>query len=132
MCRDYSEWYEKIDQTKYTFKEDGIYSNCRKKKIDGYAIGEEKKYYQTKFYCSDGKEHSLYLHVALWVHFNGKIPDGMEINHHDENTANNVLSNLELMTHQQNMNHGDTQKRKAEGIRNSEKIKQRRKNKGFC
>ena len=51
------------------------------------------------------------------------------INHKDENTSNNVLSNLEIMTHTDNMNYGETQLRKANSIRNSPKIKKRREGK---
>lgn len=122
----YSEYYKLIDDRKYEFKEDGIYSKKTNKRIDGYKIGNEKKYNQSRFTCTDGTSKSLYIHVALWIHFNGDIPEGMEINHKDENTSNNTLFNLELMSHKDNMNYGDTQLRKAESIRNSPKIKKRR------
>ena len=118
-----------IDENKYEFKEDGIYSKTRNKKINGYKIGTAKKYNQFKFICTDGNKKSLYIHVALWIHFNGDIPNDMEINHKDENTSNNVLSNLEIMTHTDNMNYGETQLRKANAIRNSPKIKKRREGK---
>ena len=127
MWTDYSKYYAMIDENKYTFKKDGIYSKSRNKKITGYQIGDYKKYFQSKFICTDGKPHSLYIHVALWIHFNGDIPDDMEINHIDGKQSNNHLSNLELLTHKQNMNSGDAQKKKAMGIRNSEKIKRRHK-----
>ena len=74
----------------------------------------------------DGKERSLYIHTALWIYFNGDIPEGYEINHRDLNQNNNTLSNLELLTHRENMNYGDTQIKKANGIRNSGKIRKRR------
>jgi hypothetical protein len=118
-----------IDENKYDFKEDGIYSKTQNKKINGYKIGTAKKYNQFKFICTDGKQKSLYIHVALWIHFNGEIPDGMELSHKDENTSNNVLSNLEIMTHIDNMNYGETQLRKANSIRNSPKIRKRREGK---
>lgn len=126
MWRDYSKFYHMVDQDKYEFKEDGIYSRRTNKKIEGYKIGEVKKYNQSRFICTDGSSRSLYIHVLLWIHFNGNIPDGYEINHMDEDTGNNSLSNLELMTHKDNMNYGQCQERKAESIRNSPKIKKRR------
>lgn len=126
----YSKYYQMIDENKYDFKEDGIYSKSQhNKKINGYKIGTLKKYNQFKFICTDGTKKSLYIHVALWIHFNGDIPNGMEINHKDENTSNNVLSNLEIMSHADNMNYGETQLRKANSIKNSPKIKKRREGK---
>lgn len=122
----YSKYYDMIDTNKYEIKEDGIYSKCFKQKIKGYKIGNCKKYIQTKLLCTDGKIHSLYLHCALWIHFNGNIPENMEINHIDGNQENNCLSNLELVTHKENMNRSGAQERKAFSIRNSEKIKKRR------
>ena len=129
MNRQYSNYYHMIDENKYEFKEDGIYSKTRNKKINGYKIGTAKKYNQFKFICSDGNKKSLYIHVALWIHFNGDIPNDMEINHKDENTSNNALSNLEIMSHTDNMNYGEAQLRKANAIRNSPKIKKRREGK---
>ena len=120
------ESYKLIDYSKYIFKEDGIYSKKYNKKIKGYAIGNEKKYYQTRLACIDGKNRSLYIHVALWIYFNGEIPDGMEINHKDEDTTNNTLPNLNLLSHIDNMNWGTCQQKKAVSIMNSEKIKRRR------
>lgn len=126
MHRDYSKYYEMIDTNRYVFKKSGIYSKRYGKEIKGYKIGNSKKYLQTKFTCTDGKQHSLYLHVALWIHFNGAIPDDMEINHKDGNQNHNYLSNLELLTHKDNMNYGDTQEKKANSIRNSPKILKRK------
>lgn len=56
--------------------------------------------------CKDGKHKGKYVHRLVWEAFNGPIPPGMEINHIDEDKSNNALSNLELVTHKQNMNHG--------------------------
>ena len=33
----------------------------------------------------------------VWEHFNGPIPDGMDVHHRDENKLNNSPDNLELM-----------------------------------
>jgi len=122
----YSKYYKMIDTSKYDFTENGIYSKRTGKLIEGYPIGKLRKYYQTKLRCVDGKERSLYIHTALWIYFNGDIPEGYEINHRDLNQNNNTLSNLELLTHRENMNYGDTQIKKANGIRNSDKIRKRR------
>ena len=119
MYTEYSKYYQMIDDSKYEFKEDGIYSKRYNKKINGYVIGQKKKYYQTRLMCTDGQQHNVYVHVALWMHFNGEIPDNMELNHKDQDTSNNVLQNLELMTHKANINYGTAQERRVASFKNT-------------
>lgn len=38
------------------------------------------------------------LHQEVWKHHNGPIPDGHHIHHHDGDSTNNDISNLELLT----------------------------------
>ena len=54
------------------------------------------------------------VHRLVWLVFNGPIPEGLQINHKDENKANNALLNLELVTPSQNMNYGTRTKRASE------------------
>ena len=42
-------------------------------------------------------------HIVNWITHNGLIPEGLEIDHIDGNKANNSISNLRLVTHQQNI-----------------------------
>ena len=65
----------------------------------------------------DGKAYKTYIYRLVWESFNGKIEEGMEINHLDENPSNDRLDNLEKCTHKDNMNYGTLQKRKGEKIR---------------
>lgn len=46
---------------------------------------------------------SRYVHRIMWEHCNGVIPDGLEIDHKDDNPLNNKIENLQLLTHQQNL-----------------------------
>lgn len=39
-----------------------------------------------------------YLHRKVWEKYNGSIPDGFEVHHKDEDTLNNDIKNLELVT----------------------------------
>jgi len=41
----------------------------------------------------------------MWEAFRGIIPEDMVINHLDGNRQNNVITNLEITTHQKNMEH---------------------------
>jgi len=63
-----------------------------------------KGYFQISF-CKDGVYRRVGVHRAMWEAFNGPIEGRLEINHKDLNRANNRLENLELITHQQNIQH---------------------------
>jgi len=54
--------------------------------------------------CNKGK--MFRVHRLVWASFNGAIPDGMTVNHNDENPSNNKLSNLSLMSQRENNNYG--------------------------
>jgi len=41
-------------------------------------------------------------HRLVWMHFNGKIPKGMVVDHIDRNPRNNKIENLRLATYAQN------------------------------
>ena len=46
------------------------------------------------------------IHQLVWMEANHRfIPDGFEINHIDLDKSNNVIENLELVTHKQNIEH---------------------------
>ena len=61
----------------------------------------------------NNKPHQYYIHRLVWEAFNGPIPEGMEINHNDECTTNNTLSNLSAMSHKMNANYGTRNIRSA-------------------
>lgn len=45
------------------------------------------------------------VHILVFTAFNGPIPPGIEINHKDGITHNARLDNLEMATHQENIDH---------------------------
>jgi hypothetical protein len=55
--------------------------------------------------CRDGKYTKRSVHRMMWEAFNGRIENRLEINHKDLDRANNQLDNLEIVTHQQNLQH---------------------------
>ena len=69
-------------------------------------------YYTVLLYLNNVAKN-LSIHRLVWSAFNGPIPEGLEINHKDEDKANNALLNLELVTRKENMNYGTAIARSA-------------------
>ncbi len=53
------------------------------------------------------------VHLLVWEAFMGPIPEGMQINHLDENPLNNRLDNLSLVTPKENTNYGTCIERRS-------------------
>lgn len=66
--------------------------------------------------CKDGKKKQFLVHRLVWVSFRGTIPKGMQINHLNEDKSDNRLSNLEMVTAKQNVNHGTRNERVAKAL----------------
>lgn len=54
----------------------------------------------------NGKGKNCYVSLLVWEAFNGPIPEGMQVNHINENKQDNRLENLNLMTPKENSNWG--------------------------
>jgi hypothetical protein len=52
-----------------------------------------------------GKPHMRRVHTLVALAFIGPCPEGLEVNHIDGDPKNNVVSNLEYVTHKENMLH---------------------------
>ena len=75
--------------------------------------GMDKDGYLHVFLCKDGKPTIFSVHRLAYEAFNGKIPEGMQVNHIDEDKTNNRLDNLNLMTPKENTNWGTGIERRA-------------------
>ena len=64
-------------------------------KNKGYMMCMVRKYGQNGYKC-------LYFHRFIWECFNGIIPDDKVIDHINNNTGDNRLCNLQLVTQQEN------------------------------
>lgn len=73
---------------------------CRKRRAEN-DIG---KYLQVRVMTNGVRVQAL-AHRLVWRHFKGRIPPGLTINHKDGKKKRNVLSNLELATHSDQMRH---------------------------
>lgn len=88
--------------------EKGIYSKSKKKWLKGKL--KDNGYISVTLKCNDGLQHKFYYHRVVWEYFNGEIPEGYEINHKNEDKTDNRLSNLELLSHKDNINYGSCRK----------------------
>lgn len=70
------------------------------------------KYWRVKL-VKNGQQRNHTTSRILWEAFNGKIPDGYEVNHIDENPDNNCLWNLNLMTPKENTNWASGNERRS-------------------
>lgn len=77
----------------------------------------ENGYYFVCLY-TNGKGKQLRVNRLVWMTFNGKIPDGMEVNHNNEDKSDNSLLNLSLMSHIDNSNWGSRNERISKTMTN--------------
>lgn len=79
-------------------------------------------YKQVALTDNEGKMKWYSLHRVIYECVTGEpIPRGYDINHIDENKVNNVKSNLELLTHKENMNYGSRNQRARKALTNNPK-----------
>lgn len=111
-----------IDESYYEFDEElGIFSKPLGRYLKGYAQTEDDYLKLSLKVIGEKHTRTFLYHKVLWEHFKGKIPDGFELNHIDENKHNFKISNLELVTHSQNINYGTRNERV--GKKNAAKLK---------
>lgn len=83
-------------------EQSGIYK--RRKKIKLFNKINKRGYIRLGFIYK-GKQIHILIHRAIWIYFNGEIPEGLEINHKNMIKCDNRLSNLELVTCKENQLH---------------------------
>lgn len=82
--------------------------------VRNYKFGYERKRkptvnsfgYAVITLTKNGKQCIKRLNRLVWEAFNGPIPDGLQVNHINENKLDNRLENLNLMTCKENNNWG--------------------------
>jgi hypothetical protein len=85
-----------------------------------HKFRELKPHQRTDFYynfllCKESKYTHYTAHRAVWEAFNGKIPEGFEINHKNLDRADNRLENLEVLTRKENILHAFEHYKKTHG-----------------
>ena len=86
------------DEVYYADENGNIYRENHKMSPYDNGIG----YLQVKL-RKNKIRYNRYVHRIVWETFRGKIPQDYEINHIDHDKTNNKLSNLELVTHSENI-----------------------------
>ncbi|EOH45638.1 TPA: hypothetical protein IXN57_000426 [Enterococcus faecium] len=99
-----------------TIRKDGRKLPCRERIL---KLQTDRNSYCQIQLCKDGKIKNYRIHVLVAKHFIGERPESYQVNHIDENKANNAVFNLEYLTPKENSNHGTHNARVA---RNHEKI----------
>lgn len=82
---------------------DGIAHRCKGRVL---KLGTHRCGYLNVHLCKNCTERIFYVHRLVWMTFNGEIPEGMEVNHINEDKTDNRLCNLNLMTRKENVNFG--------------------------
>lgn len=82
-------------------------------------------YWKLTMTNDDGVQCDFLIHRLIWEAVNGAIPEGMEINHLDENPSNNVISNLSCVSHLENVRYGTCIQR-ARNSRDYKKMAEKR------
>lgn len=72
----------------------------------------EKGYIRVDLW-KDGEKKTKKVHRLVYEAFVGEIPEGMEVNHMDEDKNNNAVWNLNLLNHKDNLNWGTHNERAA-------------------
>lgn len=74
-------------------------------------------YWNCTLTADDGKVWGTKVHRVIWMVVNGDIPDGLYVNHIDEDKSNNCISNLNLLTHKENCNWGTRNERMRNSLK---------------
>ena len=83
----------------------------------------KKDGYVTIRLSKEGLDKQKLVHRLVYEAFNGTIPEGMQVNHIDEDKTNNRLDNLNLMTCKENNNFGTRNERISQAKTNGKSSK---------
>lgn len=112
------------DYTKYEIYEDGRIWSYKYKKFLKPQINKDG-YQQVCLVDNEGKKKNYYIHRVVWESVTGsQIPKGYEINHRSEVRTENMISNLELVSHKENCNYGSRNTRMTNTLTNGKLSKQ--------
>ena len=91
-----------------------VYSLKRNKFI---GCKDYQNYLKCTLYSDIRKVWTTKIHRVIYTACYGEIPEGLDVNHIDENHNNNSIFNLNLMTHKDNCNWGTRNERMAKKLK---------------
>ena len=102
-----------LNYSNYEVYEDGRIWSYKTKRFLKPAT--RKDGYQTVCLVdNEGKKKMYYIHRIVWEAVTREpIPPGYEINHRNEIKTSNMITNLELVSHKENINYGSRNERSA-------------------
>lgn len=87
------------------------WGGIRQRTFKGTILKQFFHHYWIVDLCKNGISRHHLVHRVEYEAFYGPIPEGMQVNHIDENPLNNRLENLNLLTPSQNINWGTRNER---------------------
>ena len=110
------EWGQAKGFSKYLISTDGqVYSLKRDRLLpQGYT---QRGYKQVDVCNDEGIKKHMRVHRLVYMAHKGVIPEGMQINHKDEDKTNNCIENLEVVTPKQNIHYGSASIRRSESVK---------------
>lgn len=116
------EWEQVKGFSRYLVSSDGQVYNIERDYIiplDYNTCGYRRAY----IYNDEGKHKHVLVHRLVYMSHVGDIPKGMQVNHKDENKANNCVENLELLTPSQNVRYGTAIERMLKTRKRNKRIR---------
>ena len=120
--RKYSITKQDLINNGYFVEGDKVFKNTSKgvKEIRQQTVVGKHKYGKDKEYkcvsltmdtINNGKQRLIGLHNVIYAWYKGELPLGYDVDHIDNNPLNNNIDNLQLLTHEENL-----QKRSIKGV----------------
>ena len=110
------EWEQAEGFSKYLISTDGQVYSLKSDRL--LPQGFTHRGYKQVDVCNDeGIKKHMRVHRLVYMAHIGAIPEGMQINHKDENKANNCIGNLELMTNKENISYGSRNARISKSMK---------------
>lgn len=118
---------KRIDEAKYipnyssyvVLPNEGLVYSLKNNKFIGSK--NHNGYWKCSLHSDNNERWNTIIHRVIWTAVNGDIPDGLEVNHIDENKTNNSIDNLNLLTHTENSNWGTRNERCTKANTNNPK-----------
>lgn len=93
----------------YMVSDEGQVYSMKSKRL--LTISKHSNGYMRVSLSEKGRLKTMLIHRLVYETFAGSIPKGYEVNHKDEDKSNNQFTNLELLTHKDNINFGTRNQR---------------------